>query len=178
MKRLFGFAILLGAAVTPIPATLVERLTLEQLTDRSERIVHGRCRRTWSAWDANHQAIWTHCEVEVIDPLKGGAVKSLTVSEPGGVVDGMEMMIDGVPRWEAAQELVLFLYRTPVGYWRARGLGQGKYHVTGSRVHGSLEGISLVDSARPGAGRSTDLRRLEGMSLDRFKATIRGALTR
>jgi len=181
MKRLLGIAILLGAVAAPLSSTLVERLTLEQLADRSERIVHGRCLRTWSAWDADHQAIWTHCEVEVVDPLKGGAVKTLVVSEPGGVVDGVEMTIDGVARFERGEEMVLFLYRVPNGLWRARGLGQGKFRVAGDQVHlslESLEGLSLLDPVRPPATRSTDLRSLDGLPLDRFKTTIRGVLAR
>lgn len=178
MRRLLGIAILLGAVVAPLPATLVERLTLEQLAGRSERIVHGRCLRTWSAWDADHEAIWTHCEVEVVDPLKGGAVKTLVVSEPGGVVDGVEMTIEGVSRFERGEEMVLFLYRVPNGLWRARGLGQGKFRVTGGQVHLTLEGLSLVDPVRPPVARSTDLGSLEGISVGRFKAAIRGAVTR
>ena len=178
MRRLLGIAILLGAVVAPLSATLVERLTLEQLAGRSERIVHGRCLRTWSAWDTAHQAIWTHCEVEVFDPLKGGAVKTLVVSEPGGVVDGVEMTIDGVARFERDEEMVLFLYRVPNGFWRARGLGQGKFRIAGNQVHTAFEGLSLLDPVRPPATRSTDLRRLDGLSLDRFKATIRGVLAR
>ncbi len=178
MKRLLGIAILLGAAVAPLSATLVERLTLEQLADRSERIVHGRCLRTWSAWDADHQAIWTHCEVEVADPLKGGAAKTVVVSEPGGVVDGVEMTIEGVSRFERGEEMVLFLYRVPNGLWRTRGLGQGKFRVAGGQVHATVEGLSLPGPVRPPAARSTDLRRLDGLSLDRFKAAIRGVLTR
>lgn len=178
MKRLAAFIILLGAVAAPLSATLVERLSLEQLAGRSERIVHGRCLRTWSAWDASHQAIWTHCEVDVVEPLKGGPAKTLVVSEPGGVVDGVEMTIDGVPRFEAGEEMVLFLYRVPNGLWRARGLGQGKYRVAANRVQSSLEGLALIDSVQPPSTRSTDLRRLDGLSLDRFKAAIRGALAR
>jgi len=178
MKRLLGIAIFLGAVAAPLSATLVERLTLEQLADRSERIVHGLCLRAWSAWDANHQAIWTHCEVEVVDPLKGGAAKTVVVSEPGGVVDGVEMTIEGVARFERGEEMVLFLYRVPNGLWRARGLGQGKFRVAGGQVHAALEGLSLLDPIRPPVTRSTDLRRLDGLSLDRFKAAIRGVLAR
>ena len=158
---------------------MVERLTLEQLVDRSERIVHGRCMRTWSAWDADRHAIWTHCEIAVADPLKGSPARTIVVSEPGGVVGGMEMMIDGVPRLRANEEVVLFLYRTPIGYWRARGLGQGKYDVSRDQrsgqtlVRADTQGLAVIEPREQPPPRSTDLRRLDGVPLEQFKATIR-----
>ena len=51
-------------------ATSVPRLSLEQMVDSSERILHGRTVRSWSAWDADHRIIWTHYEIEVADTLK------------------------------------------------------------------------------------------------------------
>lgn len=158
---------------------MVERLTLEQLADRSERIVHGRCGRTWSAWDENRQFIWTHCELEVLDPLKGGPAGTITVSEPGGVADGLEMSVDGVSRPAAGEEVVLFLYRVPNGFWRARGLSQGKYRVDREKVvHAMLEASTVVEPRQPPAGRSTDLRRLDRAPLQEFKAAVRRALAR
>ena len=173
----------LGAVAIPLGATMVERLTLEQMVERSERIVQGRCRRTWSAWDEAHQFIWTHCEMEVADAIKGGAARTLVVSEPGGVVDGMEMTIEGVAHYQTGEEVVLFLYRTPIGFWRTRGLGQGKYRIRGDsgndrRVRADLSGVSVLEPRRAPLGRSTDLRRLDGVSLDEFKATVRALVAR
>jgi hypothetical protein len=173
MKRTLAIVLFLSAAAVPLSATLVERLTLEQLTDRSERIIHGRCRRVWSAWDAQHQAIWTHCEVEVLDRLRGTA-GTVIASEPGGVVEGVEMSIEGVAGPRAGEEVVLFLYQVPNGMWRTRGLGQGKLRVIEDRVYPSLEGLSLVEPLQPGVERATDLRSVRGMPLVRLKAAIRG----
>src|SRR5437867_10443567 len=114
-------------AAAPAGATMVERLSLEQLVERSERIVQGRCERTWSDWDAKHQSIWTHWEIQVTEPIKGGPVTKLVISEPGGIVGDVGMLVEGVPHYEPGEEIVLFLYKTPIGYWRSRGLGQGKY---------------------------------------------------
>jgi len=172
--------LLLGTLAAPLPATLVERLTLEQLTDRSERIVHGRCGRAWSAWDAERRAIWTHCEIEVLDPLKGGSAR-VVVSEPGGAADGLEMHIDGVPLPRSGEEVVVFLFRVPNGYWRARGLGQGKFRVlraAGVTVEAAVEGAALIEPLRPPVAGSTALSPLNGLALDQFKARIRAAMTR
>jgi hypothetical protein len=96
------------------------------------------------------------------------------VSEPGGVVDGVEMGIEGVSHPRTGEEVVLFLYRAPNGMWRMRGLGQGKLRVIDDRVYPSLEGLSLIEPLKPVAGRATDLRSMRGMPLVRLKNAIRG----
>src|SRR5712692_3396956 len=130
-------------------ATSVPRLSLEQMVVSSERILHGRTVRSWSAWDANHRVIWTHYEIEVADTLKGDPPSTITVSEPGGAVEGMELTIAGMPHYETGEEAVLFVYRTPLGLWRTRGLGQGKYTALKDaggvmRVHADLGGAVVI----------------------------------
>ena len=112
-------------------ATMAPRLSFEELVARSERIVHGRCLRSWSAWDAPGRFIWTHTEIQLLDRLKGSAV-TVVVSELGGIVGGLGLAVEGVPRYQPGEEVVLFLYQTPIGYWRARGLEQGVYRVSGA----------------------------------------------
>jgi hypothetical protein len=158
-------------------ATMVPRMSLEQLTDGSQIIVHGRIVRSWSAWDEGHQFIWTHHELKVIDPLKGPAKPTVTFSEPGGTVDGVSMNIAGTPRFTPGEEAVLFLYQTPIGYVRTTGWGQGKYNISERRVHTNLRAVELV-SPKGAARRSaeTSLEALDGMSLADFKTTVRSAI--
>jgi hypothetical protein len=102
------------------------------------------------------------------------------VSEPGGIVGNLGMWIADMPRYKPGEEMVLFLYKTPIGYWRARGLGQGKFEVEQSAVNGerlvqpALQSAVLVRpiGAPPPAG--TDLRSLRGLPLDQFKLQVRG----
>ncbi|MDQ6663700.1 MAG: hypothetical protein M3Z23_04850 [Acidobacteriota bacterium] len=56
---------------------------------------------------------------------KGLAVKSLIVSEPGGTVDGLTMVIPGTVQFPEGRDLLLFLYKTPIGYLRTVGGEQG-----------------------------------------------------
>ncbi len=178
MKRLLALLGLLGAWGAPSVATTVPRFSLEELSDRSELVVHGRCLRTWSAWDAEHKLIWTHSEIEVVDSWKGAPGASVIVSEPGGIVDGIGLAIEGVPHHHPGEEMVVFLYRTPIGYWRARGLTQGKFQVTTDRggvrrVRTQSSDAAVVDPAgRQGVG-GTDLRRLDGASLEELKTLVR-----
>ena len=79
-------------------ATIVPRLSLEEMVARSETIVSGQVTRVWTAWDSPHRFIWTHTEILVTHVAKGNRIEKLVVSEPGGVVDGLGMQIAGIPR--------------------------------------------------------------------------------
>ncbi len=58
---------------------------------------------------------------------KGSAAKRLIVSEPGGTVDGTTMVIPGTIQFPEGKDLLLFLYKTPIGYLRTVGEEQGEY---------------------------------------------------
>jgi len=114
----------LGAALAF--AGIAPRYTLAGLAANSEVIVEGRVTRTWSAWDSNHKYIWTHYELQVADVLKGAALAAVVVSEPGGALDGIHQLFSGAVPYSIGDHVVLFLYRTPIGYLRTRGGPQGK----------------------------------------------------
>jgi hypothetical protein len=155
-------------------ATLVPALSLRSLIDQSEIIVHGRVTRSWAAWDSAHKYIWTHYRLEIIDRVKGNPGHSVTLSEPGGSLDGVNMSISGAPGYGVGETAIVFLYRTPVGYLRATGYAQGKYTVTPEmRVRSNRKGLELLprDSAD-----GVPLSALEGLSVAEFKARVREAI--
>jgi len=179
-RPLLQLCILLLCAAGPAFSTMVPRFSLEELATGSDLIVHGKVLRTWTAWDAATQIIWTHSEVQVIDALKGSPQSAVVVSEPGGSVDDVTMAISGMPRYQPGEEVVLFLFQTPVGLWRARGLGQGKFLVTESAsgvrtVRPAPNGALVVEpiGGKPTGG--TDLRQLRGMRLEDFESRVRAA---
>jgi len=142
-------------------AAIVPSLSLEEVIGQSEVIVHGRVARSWTAWDDAHKYIWTHHLVDVIDRLRGAAAGPLVVSEPGGELNGIGMKFSGSLAYTEGEETVLFLYRTPIGYLRATGAGQGKYSVTaGQKVRANVEGRIGQD----------------GPTLETFKARVRESL--
>jgi hypothetical protein len=170
MKR----ALILPLICVAAQAALVPALSLEELIDQSEIIVHGRVTRSWAAWDSGHKYIWTHYLISVIDPIRGNPAASVVVSEPGGMLDGMGMTVSGALDYAVGEEAIVFLYRTPIGYLRATGLGQGKYTVTSERrVRANLKGLELV---KHGASRGVALSTLEGLSVSDFKVRIREAV--
>jgi hypothetical protein len=116
--------LLLFAAITFFGA-VAPRYTLEELAAHSEFIVHGRIAASRVAWDARHKYIWTHYDVAVIESIRGGPA-AIAVSEPGGSLDGVNQQFSGAVSYSAGEEVVLFLYRTPIGYLRTTGGLQGK----------------------------------------------------
>jgi hypothetical protein len=167
MKR----ALILLLVCLAAQATLVPALSLEGLIDQSEIIVHGRVTGSWPAWDSKHKYIWTHYRIEVLDPIRGNPGASLVVSEPGGALDGVYMTISGALDYPVGEEAVVFLYRTPIGYLRATGYGQGKYTVTPElRVRANLKGLELL---KGDTSRGVPLSTLDGLSVAGFKARVR-----
>ncbi len=124
-------------AAASLGATTVPRRDLPELARGSALIVHGRILRQWCAWDPEHRFIWTHSRVAVYEMLKGAPHRTVTISEPGGTLDGLSMQVSGAVRFDNNEEVVVFLRDTPLHYWRVYGWSQGKYrfaHAAGSDV--------------------------------------------
>ena len=169
MKRFLVLPLVCVAA----RATLVPALSLEELADQSEIIAHGRVISSWGAWDSGHKYIWTHYRIEILDPIRGNPGASVVASEPGGSLDGLTMRISGAPDYAVGEEAIVFLYRTPIGYLRATGYGQGKYTVTHGRIHANMHGLELL---KHDASRGAALSTLDGLTVTEFKARVRGAM--
>ncbi len=104
-------------------------MSFERVVRSSPRAVRGVVVRSRSAWDADRNAIWTHYDIRVSETLRGPTGAIFTISEPGGRVDDLEMRVPGAPRFSVGEEAVIFAYPTPLGYWRVRGWGQGRFRV-------------------------------------------------
>ena len=158
-----------GAAVAP-------RYSLENLVDRSTVIVEGRVTRTWTAWDSEHTYIWTHYELTVSEHIRGAGGK-VTISEPGGTLDGINMGTSGSLPYAMGEHVVLFLFQTPIGYWRTSGGGQGKFTITADgRVTANTQGLEIVSSGKGATG--TSLSTVERMELGKFKTLVRSVMQR
>lgn len=127
---LFRSALPLLLALPFAHASVVPRLAFEQLVADSPRIVHARVLDSQVA--SSGEFLWTHYRLQVLDPVKGAAPAQITVSEPGGTLNGISMQVSGAIAFRAGEEVVLFLYQTPLGYWRLRGASQGKVEVADS----------------------------------------------
>ncbi|MCU1276091.1 MAG: hypothetical protein JWO48_3522 [Bryobacterales bacterium] len=171
-------------------AAVVPQLALDQLVDGSECIIQGTVLRSWSAWDQPHHFIWTHIEVLVRDRWKESASSAnptVVLSEPGGTVTDRTMQVAGTAAYRVGEDVVVFLYRTPVGYLRAIGNGQGKFTITqgaGSpekHIRSDLAGIEFIRGGPESSGRTglrTESSKMNGMGLDEFRRTVQSLIAR
>jgi len=160
-------------------ATVVPRLTLEDLVDASDRVVQGRVVASWTAWDQNHRYIWTHYRIRVAEAMKGGGAAEIVISEPGGSLDGQTLLIADAVAYTPGEEVIVFTRRVPAGYLRTTGYGQGKYSVRNGRVANHATRLTLAEPARKaGTVRAqTPLDKLNGIPVADFKARVRALIS-
>ena len=164
--RRTGFVVVAGVLLLQtLGATLIPRLTFEQLTDTSELVVSGQVASSYAAWDAEHKYIWTHYSLHVASALKGKPAAVVEFAEPGGVLGGTSMMIAGATRYSIGDDVVVFLARMPNGYLRTTGWTQGKYSIgqNGRLRAGASLGADIVSANGPATASS--LQTLEGMTV-------------
>jgi hypothetical protein len=124
MRLLFLFPLLLCASS-------LSHLSLEELVSQSDTIVEGHVVRTWAAMDSENRFIWTHYEIKVGSTLKGRAQVNVVVSEPGGTLNGVTLLVPGSTPYTVGEEVSVLLYKTPIGYMRTTNYGQGKFLISG-----------------------------------------------
>jgi hypothetical protein len=119
MIDVMRFFTLLAGLLVAAHAAVVPRIAAEELAAQSEQIVHGAV-------------------------VRGPQAATITVSEPGGSLDGMNMRTSGTLPYTVGEDAVLFLYRTPIGYWRTVGGPQGKFMVSAQgRVYTDSHGMAF-----------------------------------
>ncbi len=140
----------------------VAPMSLSELTDASQTIVHGHVVSLVPHWDEGRRTIKTTVTVEPVQYLKGEPTGGPVVFEmPGGVVGEIGLVASDVPEFEVGEEVVLFLRPE---YFRLVGWHQGKLDVEDGVVMGAdmkiqefrshiarLSGVSGLDEGSVGA---------------------------
>jgi hypothetical protein len=88
-------------------------LSLDQLAAAADATARVRCTGAQSRWE-NGQ-IWTVTTFDVLETMKGTLPRQITVRLPGGRVGHLTAIVDGTPKFNAADEVVVFLERIPGG---------------------------------------------------------------
>jgi hypothetical protein len=147
-------------------ATTVERLSLDDLVTRAQKIVVGKVYGARTYWSGN--VILTSYTIEVQETIKGQSTRNIEVTTIGGTVGEITLHVAGMPSFQAGEHAVVFLESTgPVS--TVVGLNQGKFAVRNGEVFNSVAGLEFT---RGRAGRP--LR----MPLESFKGQIRSRLRR
>jgi hypothetical protein len=167
-------AALLGGLAAQAVATTVERMSDEQLVQRSQVIARVVVEGSHSEW--RDRAMVTLVTLRVDEWMKGGSGESMTLVLPGGidVERRLSYTAAGVPALLPAGTR-MFVFGSPSrgtpGAFVPTGLAQGMFFVreeAGSRaqVQRSFAGIRFQDGAPPSAGASGP------EALERFRARI------
>ena len=125
---LLGAVLLTAAAARPARASMVLAMDLGELTQKAERIVVGEVTSVRSAWDAKHERILTTVELRVAEAWKGQMPGDgrITIVQPGGVAEGIEMRVHGMPVFNPGERAVVFLRGGVSQPQSVVGMGQGK----------------------------------------------------
>jgi hypothetical protein len=119
---------LLSTGARPAAASMVLAMDLQALTRDADRVVVGEVTKVSSAWDKKHERILTTVEVRVAEMWKGEMPSDgrVTIVQPGGVADGIEMRVHGMPAFVPGERAVLFLRGAAAQTAAVVGMGQGK----------------------------------------------------
>ncbi|TMQ56902.1 MAG: hypothetical protein E6K76_11945 [Candidatus Eisenbacteria bacterium] len=156
------FSLLLVSAIAAVAlvgapaalATTVQKLTLQELTKKSESIVMARVDDAVSSWDAGHREIYSYYTLRVLQPVKGSkGATTITLRQLGGTVGTIASIVPGMPSFRKGEEVVLFLtQKDAAGYPWVMGLQQGKYSIVTAKdgvkmVRNDLAGTELLSKS-------------------------------
>lgn len=125
----------LVAALSPLPASTLQQLSLDDMIRLSTAIVHGKAQQTVSSYSGS--IIYTHYKVQVSETLKGPAASQLDIAVPGGAASRYQQTFAGAPILVPGQDYVLFLWTSKSGLTQIIGLSQGLF-VVGTNSTGQL----------------------------------------
>lgn len=131
-------------------AATLEKLSLEEMIQKSTAIVRGRA--TGLRTVARGPVIYTLHQVQVAEQWKGPAVSQIEVAVPGGAMNGLRQTFSGAPNLQEGAEYVLFLWTGRNGLTQVIGLSQGKFDLAkddkGSEtVHRNAVTARMIDSS-------------------------------
>jgi hypothetical protein len=143
------------AVLGPSARTQERALQTAELTRQADLVVVGRVADVRASWNHERTRIQTAVTVAVDQSLKGSAGGgSVTITTPGGEVDGVGEYYSHTARFTKDENVVVFARRSPDGNLRVTGGEQGKVAVrrdeaTGARmVAGSVTLDAFIASVR------------------------------
>ncbi len=180
MKRyliLSAVSVLLLGGIA-VRATTLARMSLDELAAAAHVVAQVQCLGSESRWEGG--AIWTFTQFEVMETMKGAAPRLITVRVPGGRVGHLQSFVDGAPRFQPGEEVIVFLERTRAGDFSVTSWIQGTFRIRrdASSGQGSVtqdsSGFAVFDPATR-KFRSAGVRNLP---LEQFKQRVAEAVER
>ena len=143
-----GLIVALLLLASPALATIVEAMSMRDLVRDSSLVVIGQVESQQARYDEQGRIV-TDVTLRVEESLHGAVARSsrITIERLGGVVGDIGMHVEGEPRFDNGEHLILFGQRfvTPRGpVIRPVGMAQGVMPIEGEMVLPNSEGLGLV----------------------------------
>jgi hypothetical protein len=113
--------------LVPLRAAILERLSLDELTQQSTAIVRARVVGSYAEFRGS--MIYTHWKIQVVDRWKGLDRSTLEVLIPGGRTRELHQDVAGAPKLLTGKEYLLFLWTSKSGATYITGLSQGLFEL-------------------------------------------------
>ena len=122
--------LLIAAVAIPASASQFIQLPFDQVAREATVVVRGTVGPVSSAWNDDHDVIFSYAPIEVKQYIAGEGPSVLMLREVGGTVSGYTQVAVGFPTLREGQEVVLFLSQwEDSADWRIHAYNQGKYLV-------------------------------------------------
>jgi len=106
---------------------VVEKTTIEELTNSSSLIVYGKIKEKRCFWEGKQ--INTYLILQVYDVIKGEvSTEEVTIKQMGGTIGAYSDEIDGQPIYEPGNEVVFFLIDWK-GNYKIHSIAVGGYSI-------------------------------------------------
>jgi hypothetical protein len=159
-----------------IPATTLARLSLDQLAAAADAVARVHCAGAESRWE--NGAIWTVTTFDIVETMKGNLPARVTVRLPGGRVGHLTAAVDGTPKFNFGDDVVVFLERSPAGGFSVAGWVEGSFRIAVD-PRTRRENVTQDSSAFAVFDTATRTFRTEGirrMPLEEFRARVAAAI--
>ena len=133
-------------------------VTIDELAKESEVVAVGKVTGMRGEWDQNKTRIVTRVTVAVSEYLKGNVGAVMTITSPGGEVDGVGEWYSHTARFKKDEDVVVFAEKDKKGNLRVAGGEQGKLDIK-KDAQTSIERVSTQ------------------MTLDDFKTQVKHAVS-
>jgi hypothetical protein len=121
------------------PITQSNDLTMQQMAQRSDAIIMGKCVGSRSTWVDGRRLV-TEAEISVSDAFKGTSAPTVKVALPGGIDSNrkhpISMNYPGAPTIQIDENVFLFLTRadSPADTYAVMGYAQGKLSIVSNEA--------------------------------------------
>jgi hypothetical protein len=130
-RRLWlALSLVLLAVALPLSASQWIQLPFDQVVRESTYVVRGTVTNVYSAWNDDHDIIFSYATVRVQRYIGDAGPATLIVREVGGTVGDYTQHAVGFPELREGEEVVLMLSKwDDSDDWRIHAYNQGKYLV-------------------------------------------------